>query len=124
MDFISNMYGGSPYSSKEYTKQVPDDKPVDTKKISRIIGGMKAQGVTSKTVDIDGELFEIPKMDYIKILEKQISEMRTELRQAQTRIARLSDNLNLARMSIKSLEDENRKNPVRFRNVKNIRKNQ
>lgn len=46
------------------------------KKISRQIGGMKAQGVTSISVDINGNLVALPKMNYVELLEAQIRELR------------------------------------------------
>lgn len=116
MDYLYNMYGGSPYASKDTERQTTEPKG-DNKTTSRIIGGMKAQGVTSKTVEVDGELLEIPNMEFVRMLERQLSEMRVEMRQNSARIARLTDNLNSARMTIKNLEDELRKNPVRFKNA-------
>lgn len=73
MNPLYRQYGSISGSSTSDTKVSPD------KKISRQIGGMKAQGVTSIAVDVGGNLIAFPKMEYVELLEAQIKELRNSV---------------------------------------------
>lgn len=93
---IYNQYGN--FSNKE--KMSPE------KTISRQIGGMKAQGVTSITVDVDGNSVDLPKMSYVELLEIQVKQLRETVNKLEkqlivtnNKIQRLSNNIKHTQLS-------------------------
>lgn len=106
MDYMLRMYGNNIQADNE----IKNDK-----KLSRVIGGIKAQGADHRLVNIDNQDIEIPKIEYIRILEQQIKEIRNKNHILENKVSRLQDQLSTSNSRIKSLEDDNKRNPLRFR---------
>lgn len=84
------------YNQYNISKQSPlstAPEQIDTKTASRQIGGMKAQGVTSVTVDIGNKDIQLPRMEYVEILEKQIKESRERIAQLEKQLITTNNRL-------------------------------
>lgn len=101
MNNIGRQYGTfQQVPSQSLKKETTPDK-----KISRQIGGMKAQGVTSISIDVDGNLVSFPKMTYVELLEAQVRELRNML-QNQEKIL-IKTNNRIQRLENKISHDQN-----------------
>jgi len=71
--YIANMYSSTPI--------VVASKPVvaPEKRATRVLGGMKIHGSHIKNIEVDGEIIDIPRAAYIKLLEEQIKELRRQV---------------------------------------------
>lgn len=82
-NFVYDMYGsGSPITKKQEVSPA--------KLASRVLGGMKAQNSHTKTIEVDGQIVNLPKAEYVKLLEDQIKDMRNKVRDMETKQNRLS----------------------------------
>ena len=87
LSHLNSMYGGSIYRDNKVEKPTA---PVSASKMaSRVMGGMKAQNSHTKTVEIDGELHNFPKAEYVSQLEIQLREARNKIRDLETKQQRL-----------------------------------
>lgn len=86
----SSIYGKIANRSKA-APVVPQN--IDNKTTSRVLGGMKAAGVTSTIVEVDGNDLRIPRIEYVEMLEKQIREMREELKDVKTKLIKLNNGI-------------------------------
>ena len=113
-NFVFTMYGSDPYYKIE--EPVKNQIEVDSaKKLSKVIGGMKAQGSDCRIIDIGGQDIEMPRMEYVRILEQQIKELRNKMNIMDQKVQRLVDQNNSLTSKLKNIEDENKRNPFRFR---------
>ena len=77
------MYGG-------HTKSAVVPTAVEgEKRAVKVLGGMKIHNSHLKRVQIGDDLVDVPKIEYIQLLEAQIKESRLRLREAELKIARL-----------------------------------
>ena len=89
-------------------KKIDNTKVSPQKTISRQIGGMKGQGVTSTTLDVNGQDISVPRLEYVELLELQIKELRNKIQVLEkqlivtnNRIARTNNALKQDQMSRK-----------------------
>lgn len=75
-------------------QNIPSKEIINNKSPSRVLGGMKAAGVTSSVVEVDGSDLHIPRIEYVEALEKQIKELRNELKETKVRIIKLNNSIN------------------------------
>ena len=71
--FYRRMYGAGPSNSEPTTPKQPE---TPEKRASRVLGGMKAQNSHTVIVEVDGKLVNLPKTEYVKLLEEQVKQMR------------------------------------------------
>lgn len=64
-----------------------DDKPAPA---YREMSGLKLAGSHKKTITLGGRDVDVPTFRYVEVLEKQIRDLRTELRAAQKQILQLA----------------------------------
>ena len=76
-EFYRSMYGISVQPSKPAVIE-----PEKQKSPTRVLGGMRVHGSHVKQVVINDELVDVPKIEYVRLLDEQ-------LRQARERIANL-----------------------------------
>ena len=102
-NFIYNMYNTSRKlgSTEIKTQQVSREKMA-----SRVLGGMKAAGVTSVTVDVNGQDVSVPRTEYVNALEDQVKQLRQSVRDGDTKIARLTRTLNKMIEELRSVRNE------------------
>ncbi len=87
---------GSIYNAM-YGSTVPSTPKIETeverqKRAVKVLGGMKIHGSHLKTVRIGEDLIDVPKIEFVKLLEEQIKELRTRLRVAEAKLVRLDNN--------------------------------
>lgn len=87
MSIYSKIYG------KNKTEPTPTLKN-DNKSATRVLAGMKVQNSHMKRLNIDGEEFDIPKMEYVHLLDKQLKDVREENRNLQNKITRIENACN------------------------------
>ena len=101
-DIYARLYGARPSQNK-----VQPGQPGSEKKATRVLGGMKAQGSHVTTVDIgSGQLVTFPRAEYVKVLEDQIKQMRTSVRELQNGNQRLTRELHKIYDMIRTLQQE------------------
>ncbi len=93
-DYLYDMYNASFASLKKPFSHPNDSIKATDKKTSRVIGGMKAAGVHSVSVEINGQSYSVPRYEYVKILEQDLKETRNKVRQLEDKISRMSRNYN------------------------------
>jgi hypothetical protein len=62
------------------------------KRAVKVLGGMKVHGSHFKTVMIGEDLIDVPKIEYVNLLEGQIKELRTKVRTLEAKLYRLDNN--------------------------------
>ncbi|AXH72769.1 MAG: GTPase activating protein sec2-like protein [Caudoviricetes sp.] len=87
---IKRIYG---YDGKTNSTPTDNGKVEISKKISRQIGGMKAQGVTSVEVEYAGGVIDIPKMSYVELLEAQVKELRNQVQLYEKQLIKTNNRL-------------------------------
>lgn len=81
-------------AAKELSNSTPvsASTPKKEKLASRVLGGMKAAGVQSVTVDVNGVDVAVPRAQYVKALEDQVVQLRRTVREQEEKISRISRN--------------------------------
>ena len=74
------------------------------KAAARVLGGLKGQGTHTKTMEIEGELVSFPRAEYVKLLEDQIKEAKSKIRDLETKQNRLIRANNKIMEKIRQLE--------------------
>lgn len=101
-NIYSRMYGSRPSQNK-----APPSDPSVEKRATRVLGGMKAQNSHVATVDIGaGQMVTFPRAEYVKVLEDQIKQMRTQVRELQNGNQRLTRELHKIHDMMRSLQQE------------------
>lgn len=100
-DLIYDMYSNSGRNTS-HEKEVPETR----KSAARVMGGMKASGVHTITVEADGDLYSVPKIEYITTLENNVKELRKEVSRLKEKVSRISNNYNKVVGAIKTLQRE------------------
>ena len=79
------MYGNNPSTQKptELERQ---------KRAVKVLGGMKVHNSHIKRIQIGEDLIDVPKIEYMQLLEGQVRELRGKLRAAEAKMIRLENN--------------------------------
>ena len=81
----SKMYGGSPrYSDIQKPSTTTDLQ----KSAVRQLSGMKVHGSHVKTVEVGGELVDVPKIEYVRLLDDQLKDARERIKALETEVER------------------------------------
>jgi len=88
VDFYGNMYGGRTQVSVRPSQPERQKNPV------RVLGGMRVHGSHVKQVMIDDEMVDVPKIEYVKLLDDQLRDARQRLVALEDRYTRLATNYN------------------------------
>jgi hypothetical protein len=75
------MYGNNPVAVR------PQD--AKEKRAVKVLGGMKVHNSHVKRVQIGEDLIDVPKIEYMQLLEGQVRELRGQLRSAESKLLRL-----------------------------------
>lgn len=108
-DLYRRMYGAPKGPVAEKT---PTESP--SKLATRVLGGMKAQNSHTKVVELDGQLVNLPRAEYVKLLEDQIRAMRQTVRELESKYARTI-------RSMSKLQDDIRRVELELRNKVDLR---
>jgi hypothetical protein len=76
------MYGVNPIH-----RQMPQE--TKEKRAVKVLGGMKVHNSHIKRVQIGEDLIDVPKIEYMQLLEGQVRELRSQLRAAESKLIRL-----------------------------------
>lgn len=77
MSIYSRIYGKTPKDKKSPEPQIKDDGKAAT----RVLAGLKVQNAHMQRVELpDGKNIDIPKMEYVHLLDKQVRDLRDENR--------------------------------------------
>jgi predicted nuclease with TOPRIM domain len=82
------MYGSAVVPPKVPTPQERE------KAASRVLGGMKIHNSHLKRIQVGEELVDVPKIEYVKLLEDQVRDARNRIRELEGRYSRLQNNHN------------------------------
>jgi hypothetical protein len=88
-EFYRSMYGNGP--KVVVTPKIEDEHQ---KRAVKVLGGMKVHNSHVKQVIIDDELIDVPKIEYVRLLEEQIRETRMRLGALEAKHTRLVNNYN------------------------------
>ncbi len=81
------MYGGATPPQPKVETEVEREK-----RAVKVLGGMKIHNSHLKTVRIAEDLIDVPKIEFVKLLEDQIKEVRVKLRALESKLIRLENN--------------------------------
>lgn len=97
---MNNNYAGI-YGRINKQPSSPIQQKIDNRTTARVLGGMKAAGVTSTIVEVDGQDLRIPRIEYVEMLEKQVREMREELKDIKVKMIKLNNGINYVKNEIR-----------------------
>lgn len=101
-NIYSRMYGSRPSQVKPAASD-----PAAEKKATRVLGGMKAQNSHVATVEVSpGNMVSFPRAEYVKVLEDQIKQMRTQVREVQNMNQRLTRELHKIHDMMRAMQQE------------------
>jgi hypothetical protein len=93
------MYGVNPVE-----RQVqPDERQ---KRALKVLGGMKVHNSHIKRVQIGEDLVDVPRIEYLQLLEGQVRELRGQLRAAEGKLTRLEHSQQKLLSNLASLRAE------------------
>jgi hypothetical protein len=98
--FFANMYGSRPYTVTSNPVEEREKRAV------KVLGGLKITSAHIKRVQIGEDLVDVPKIEYVTLLEGQIKEVRNRLREAEMKITRLQNNQNRLINEIRGINAE------------------
>lgn len=96
------MYG----SSAVPVQLRPESEEERQKRAVKILGGMKISNSHIKTVRIGEDLIDVPKIEYLHLLEGQVKELRGKLRTVEGKMIRLENNHSRLLSEITALKRE------------------
>lgn len=102
-NYLGSMYGGNPRSYGGEQNSSPS-KEDPTKAASRVLGGMKVHNSHIKQVEIDGQLVDVPRIEYVKLIEQQVRDLRTRCSTQSHKIDRLQDQIKTLSLEIKTMK--------------------
>lgn len=76
------------YGDKEQKQAIAQRE----KRAVKVLGGMKIHGSHMKRVMINDEFVDVPKIEYVHLLEGQVKEVRNRLRDTEARLYRVQNN--------------------------------
>lgn len=116
--------------SKIYGKTTKEKKPEssvkdDGKAATRVLAGLKVHNAHMQRVELpDGKTIDIPKMEYVHLLDKQLRDAREEIRELKTKneknenkIARIEATVNKFYNEFRDLKSTSVQRP-KFRKAK------
>jgi hypothetical protein len=80
------------------------------KRATRVLAGMKIHSSHVKTIQIGDDLVDVPKIEYMQLLEKQVRDTREKMRSAENKIERLMKHQSRLADDIKNIK-------IEFRNI-------
>ena len=89
MSIYGRMYGAR---SKQPAVAPAASKESVEKQAARVLGGLKIHNSHVKKVQIGEDLIDVPKIEYVKLLEDQLRNARVRLKEAEIKIERLRTN--------------------------------
>lgn len=92
---------------KMYSRSTPTDDVSDDrrdKKPNRVLSGMKVHNTHVKTVEIGDSLVDVPKIEYVSLLEQQVKDLREQNKKHENDIARLRRHLSRCENKIREIE--------------------
>ena len=101
-DFFWNMYGGG-NPSPAPKQESPAERE---KRAVKVLAGMKVHNSHVKRVQVGEDMIDVPKVEYVNLLEGQIRELRTNLRDAQSQLSKLTRSHNKLLSEIHDLKQE------------------
>lgn len=108
MSYMSSMYGGSPYAREVGTGgSTPKEDP--SKAASRVLGGMKIHNSHIKRVEMGGELVDVPKIEYVKLLEQQVKDLRTKVSNMENKVERLQEVTRATQLELRAIQRDSDK---------------
>jgi hypothetical protein len=105
-NLYSAMYGGDIYRGRDAKVPAKPAAVSKEKMAARVMGGMKAQGSHTITVEIDGELHNLPRPEYVAQLEAQVKELKAQVRDNKTKLDRLVKANNRIMNLIRELQND------------------
>jgi hypothetical protein len=96
--FYANMYG----SKHNFVPITPTEER--EKRAVKVLGGMKITNSHMKRVQIGEELVDVPKIEFVVLLEGQIKELRSRFRDIEMKIIRLQNNQNRFVNELRSIQ--------------------
>jgi hypothetical protein len=88
MTIYRAMYGVGPVMQTSAAEQVAARE----KRAVKVLGGMKIHNSHMKQVQIGEDLINVPKIEFVQLLEGQIKELRKKLRVSEHKLDRLESN--------------------------------
>lgn len=102
-DFYTDMYGGDAKAKP----QVPDlNIPLTQAAAHKQLSGLKITGSHVKRINLGDQIVDLPSAAYVKLLEDQIRALRTEVRECQTYIRRVTNAHNKMALQMDRLKQE------------------
>jgi len=110
MTFIRRMYGIS-----NEIKKIINSEPEREKRAVKVLAGMKIHNSHIKRIQIGDELIDVPKIEYMKLLDGQIKEYRQRTHQLETRMIKIKEQNDRLQEEIRLIKRElNQKNILRM----------
>lgn len=108
-DIYHRMYSATPVDPAKAKPALTPEKMA-----TRVLGGMKAQNSHTVLVEVDGSLVNLPKTEYVKLLEDQVKQLRDTTRNLESKNNRLNAHVKRVMEDIRALQAE-MKNKVNLR---------
>lgn len=98
MNPLSKMYSRAAILSNTSPQKAPEKqqsfKADPDKSPIRSIAGMKAHGTHIDRINVDGSVYDIPKLEYVYTLETELRSHKERIKKMEDKIDRLERNLN------------------------------
>lgn len=102
---LSSIYGKNRDISKLATQTPSPELKNDGKAANRVLAGMKIQNSHMRVLNVDGNNIEVPKMEYVHLLDKQVRDTRQTNNDLQARLIKAENVINNLYNEIRDLKN-------------------
>lgn len=103
---ISKIYGHKSIKQNPVVPVPVPNVPPKEKKPQNVLGGMKIHGSHMKRMQFEDGFVDVPKIEYVRLLEEQITAMRSSQREMNANIQRLYRNITKLQNRIQDIEHD------------------
>lgn len=104
MSNLSKIYGKTNNNSSSNKTEEPLKD--DNKAANRVLAGMKIQNSHMRRLNVDGDTFDVPKMEYVHLLDKQLRDLKQENSDLKQKVNKMENTVNSLYASIKELTNK------------------
>lgn len=99
---VSRMYSRKPQQAPRPVETAADKE----KRAVKVLAGMKVHGTHVRQIEVDGRITDVPTAAYVKLLEEQIRETRSQQRELQNGHNKMQRAMDRMTNEIRKLKDE------------------
>lgn len=112
---LSKIYSKTPRNNTQPVIKPTETLKDDNKAANRVLAGMKIQNSHMRRLNIDGDIFDVPKMEYVHLLDKQVRDLKQENTELKQKMSKMENTINSMYATLKDLTNKITNSRMNFR---------